>query len=81
MKCFVYKSLKKQDTYLYLSQKDKFHKIPDQLLHLFGKPEFAFEFDLTENRKLAVADAKQVITSLNAQGYYLQIPPQNNLPA
>ena len=80
MKCFVYKSNRKADSYIYLNQKDDFEKIPEQLLQLFGKPEFALEFELAEDRKLALADAKQVIQSLSEQGYYLQMPPKNNLP-
>lgn len=80
MKCFVYKSNKKADSYIYLNQKDDFKKIPEQLLQLFGEPEFALEFELTEDRKLALADAKQVIQNLSEQGYYLQMPPKNNLP-
>jgi uncharacterized protein YcgL (UPF0745 family) len=80
MKCFVYKSNKKADSYVYLNQKDDFEKIPDQLLQLFGKPEFTLEFELTDDRKLALANAKQVIQSLSDQGYYLQMSPKNNLP-
>jgi len=80
MKCFVYKSNKKADSYIYVNQKDNFEEIPEQLLLLFGKPEFALEFELTEDRKLALADARHVIQSLSEQGYYLQMPPKNNLP-
>jgi len=80
MKCFVYKSIKKVDSYIYINQKDNFESIPEKLLVLFGKPEFALEFELTPERKLAVADAKQVIESLSQHGYYLQMPPKNNLP-
>lgn len=81
MKCYVYKSLTKTDTYIYLDQKDAFNKIPKQLLELFGKPELVLEFDLTKDRKLALADAKQVLVNMEEQGYYLQIPPQNHVPA
>ncbi len=81
MKCFVYRSSKKVDTYIYLDQKDNFGKIPNQLLKLFGKPKFTLEFDLTENRKLAIGDSKQVMVKLKEQGYYLQMPSENNFPA
>ena len=81
MKCFVYKSSKKVDTYIYLDQKDDFTKIPKKLLKLLGEPKFTLEFDLIDDRKLAVADARQVIANLKDQGYYLQIPPQNKLPS
>ena len=74
------KVIRKSDSYIYINQKDEFNKIPKQLLQLFGTPEFALEFDLTEDRKLALADAKQVIQNLRDQGYYLQMPPKNSLP-
>ncbi len=80
MKCFVYKSNKKADSYIYISKKDNFEAIPEQLLLIFGAPEFALEFELTEDRKLASVEAKQVLESLNEHGYYLQMPPKNNLP-
>lgn len=80
MKCFVYKSIKKVDSYIYINKKDNFENVPEQLLLLFGEPEFALEFELTQDRKLALADATQVIQSINEQGYYLQMPPKNNLP-
>jgi len=80
MKCFVYKSIKKADSYIYINEKDNFDAVPEQLLSLFGKPEYTLEFDLTPDRKLASADAEQVIKNLNDQGYYLQMPPKNNLP-
>ncbi|MEJ2115708.1 MAG: YcgL domain-containing protein [Gammaproteobacteria bacterium] len=80
MKCFVYKSIKKADSYIYINEKDNFQRIPKQLLLLFGKLEFTFEFELTIDRKLAIADAKQVMQSLSEQGYYLQMPSKNNLP-
>jgi len=80
MKCFVYKSSKKADTYIYIDQKDDFTKIPKQLLELLGESKFTLEFDLINGRKLEVADVRQVIASLKEKGYYLQIPPQNKLP-
>ena len=79
MKCYVYKSVKKADSYIFLDQKDNFSNIPEKLLLLFGAPQFTLEFDLTEDRKLALADATQVMQSIKEQGYYLQMPPKNNL--
>lgn len=80
MQCFVYRSRKKAATYLYISRQDDFSDIPDGLMKLFGEPEFALEFDLTPARKLAVADAEEVINSLNRQGFYLQMPTENECP-
>ena len=81
MQCFVYRSRKKVDTYLYISRPDDFSDIPTGLMRLFGKPEFALQFDLTPDRKLAAANAKDVIKSLNQQGFYLQMPTENDYPA
>jgi uncharacterized protein YcgL (UPF0745 family) len=80
MKCFVYKSCKKADSYIYINQKDNFDNIPEQLLRIFGTPQFTLEFELTEDRKLSQAEAKQVMQNLDIQGYYLQMPSKNNLP-
>lgn len=77
MKCYVYKSSKKADTFLYLGEKDRFDILPDRLLTVFGKPGFVLEFELTGDRTLAQADAEQVMVNLNEYGYYLQMPPQN----
>ncbi len=81
MNCFVYRSRKRADTYLYISEQDDFSGIPDGLMRLFGEPEFALKFDLTPDRKLAVANASDVINSLNQQGFYLQMPTENGYPA
>jgi len=80
MKCYVYKSPKKVDTYLYLNRKDGFDVLPHGLRALFGRPEFVLEFELVQGSTLARADAGQVMSELNEQGYYLQMPPQVGTP-
>ena len=78
MKCYVYKSLRKEDTFLYLGEKDRFDLLPEGLLLLFGKPGFVLEFELTKDRVLAQADAKKVLADLHEHGYYLQVPLQDH---
>ncbi len=73
MLCHIYRSNLKLDTYLYLIDKDDFSVIPQELLRVFGPPEFSFSFDLTEERKLAKEDASEVIENLETQGYHLQL--------
>jgi uncharacterized protein YcgL (UPF0745 family) len=80
MQCFVYKSLRKSDTYLFVTQKGEFSHIPSALMKVFGTPEFAMEFELTPNRKLAAANAREVIEFLSQQGFYLQMPAENEYP-
>lgn len=80
MQCYVYRSSRRQDTYVFLPGKDDFSKIPDGLLNLLGKPEFALELVLTPDRRLAREDPLQVLTNLKNQGFHLQMPPENDQP-
>ncbi len=76
MYCTIYKSAKKDDTYLYIEKEGDFSRVPDSLLQLLGDLERVMELELTPQRKLARADAEQVRVQLRTQGYYLQIPPK-----
>ena len=73
MLCHIYRSNLKLDTYLYLTTKDDFSVVPEELLKVFGPPEFSFSFDLTEGRKLAKEDPAEVIDNLEKLGYHLQL--------
>jgi uncharacterized protein YcgL (UPF0745 family) len=64
MLCAVYKSRKKDSTYLYVKQRDDFSAVPQALLDTFGKREH-----------LALADIDRVKQQLQQQGFYLQLPP------
>jgi uncharacterized protein YcgL (UPF0745 family) len=73
MLCHIYRSNRKFDTYLYLVEKDDFSVVPDDLLRIFGPPEFSFSFDLQSPRKLAREEASEVLENLQQQGYHLQL--------
>jgi hypothetical protein len=73
MLCHIYRSNQKLDTYLYLLDKDDFSVVPEELLRIFGSPEFSFSFDLTQERKLAKEDTSEVLDHLADQGYHLQL--------
>ena len=75
MQCFIYKSLKKDQLYLYLNKKDDFSMLPEALFNSFGKLEFVMELNLTPKRKLARANSEKVIASLDEKGFFLQMPP------
>ncbi|MCG5501637.1 YcgL domain-containing protein [Ectothiorhodospira lacustris] len=81
MTCYVYRSSRKQDTYLYLPVKDDFSSLPDALMNVFGAPVFALEFELTPQRRLAREDAAQVMENLRIRGFHLQMPVENQTPA
>lgn len=78
MRCYVYRSPRKADTYLYVAREDDFSEVPEALLEVFGTPEFALDFDLTPARRLAREDPAQVLANLEGQGFHLQMPPRSD---
>ena len=75
--CYVYRSKSKTGMYVYLSEKDNFELLPDDLITRLGTIEFTFSFELTESRKLAQLDAKQVLNQMQEKGFFLQMTPPN----
>ncbi|MFQ6022273.1 MAG: YcgL domain-containing protein [Acidiferrobacterales bacterium] len=75
MKCAIYKSYRRVDTYLYVEEENDFTRVPKTLLALLGKLGFVMTLELTPERTLAQADPKEVRRQLKEQGYYLQLPP------
>lgn len=71
--CYIYRSERKPDTYLYVLEKDDFSPVPDELMKVFGQPEFSFEFELTPDRKLAKEESEEVYANLKQQGFHLQL--------
>lgn len=71
--CFIYCSEIKADTYLYVLEKDNFSLVPDELMKVFGQPEFSFEFELSADRSLAREDPAIVLNNLSQQGFHLQL--------
>jgi uncharacterized protein YcgL (UPF0745 family) len=74
MQAFVYKSLRKPDTYLYLRERDAFALLPEQVLAPMGRLEFVMELEVTPERKFARVDAQVLRSNLAGQGFHLQFP-------
>jgi hypothetical protein len=79
MQCFVYASLRKTDSYLWLPQRDDFDALPESLVLLLGELRFVLEVRLDDQRKLPIEDTEQVLEHLRTQGWHLQLPPQETL--
>lgn len=76
MNAYIYKSSRKSELYLYITQKDDFSKVPQALYDSMGKePIFVMEIELTPERKLAREDVNTVIKNLETKGFHVQIPP------
>jgi uncharacterized protein YcgL (UPF0745 family) len=77
--CYVYKSLRKRDTYVYLRQRDDFSVLPQELAVALGELAFVLELELAPDRKLARELAPVVLDRLAERGFHLQLPPVDPL--
>lgn len=77
----VYKSPRRADTYVYLPADAELETLPEALRAQFGEAEAFLHFELNADRYLAQADAPTVLAALADQGFYLQLPPQQDLDA
>jgi len=80
MQCYIYRSRKKDEMYLYLRDKDDFSVVPAELMPYFLNPEFVFELELDPERTLARENVNQVMANLESQGFHLQLPPGKEAP-
>ena len=81
VKCGVYRCARKADTYLYLKLGLKIEDLPEGLLTLLGDLDQFLILDLDEDSKLAQVSAADVIAALEEQGYFIQMPPAEELQA
>lgn len=73
--CEIFRSSRKQETYLYVDKARGLEDVPETLLAQLGEPIPVMVLHITPTRKLARADAELVLSSIEQQGYYLQMPP------
>lgn len=75
MQAYVYKSLRKHDTYVFLAARDDFARLPESLRAGLGELRYVLEVALTAQRRLARADPALVRENLAERGFHLQLPP------
>jgi len=63
-------------TYLYLPEEDDMTRVPEALMNLISPVERVLEFELTPERRLAQEDANEVLKQIEEQGWFLQMPRQ-----
>lgn len=76
LKCWIYRSPRKDEMYLYLAAEDVFDPVPPELLKPFGQPQFVMQLLLDSNRPLARENVVAVMHNLREQGFHLQMPPR-----
>lgn len=80
MLAYVYKSLRKADTYVYFKVKDDFSILPEAMRQQLMALQFVLEFTLTEDRKLAQENPAKVLHNLQTNGFHIQFPPSPVAP-
>ncbi len=73
--CQIYRSPRKEEMYLYVDKARGLADVPAALLDRFGAPVEVMTLLLSPGRKLARADAGEVLDSIAERGFYLQMPP------
>ncbi len=76
----VMRSARRADTYVYLPVDANFEDLPEGLRRVFGEATEFLQFTLDETRRLAQAEAPDVLKALHEQGFYLQLPPGDSHP-
>lgn len=73
--CQIYRSSRKPETYLYVEKSRGLEDVPEALMQQFGEPQEVMSLLLDKERRLARADAAEVLQLIAQQGFYLQMPP------
>lgn len=81
MLCYIYRSAKKLDTYLYLPTKEKLNALPEGLDKLLGRLDFVMQLDLNKIQRLENADIEVVKKRLLEDEFYLQLPKEQHIEA
>lgn len=75
MKCEVYRSNRKEGTYIFVPDSKALGVLPDTLKARLEPLEWVMALDLEKRTTLAATDPASVIDSIESQGFYLQLPP------
>ena len=81
IECTVYKSLKKDETYVFIPMTTQLSALPDELKKVLGETEKVMSLTLTPEKKMARGTGADVIKSIEQQGFHLQMPEKPHLNA
>jgi len=76
MHCQIFRSQKRDETYLFLAADQPFEELPEDLRTTFGEPVLVMSLKLSSKSKLARVETQSVLESLRMRGYFLQLPPK-----
>ena len=73
--CEIFRSPQKEEMYLYVEKAKGLVDVPETLLKQFGEAESVMPIVLTPERRLARVDVAEVLEHIEANGFFLQMPP------
>lgn len=73
--CYIYRSSKKDELYLFLAKEDDFECVPPEVMNAFGAPKKAMELEVKPGMKMARSNPAEVLANLKERGFHLQMPP------
>ena len=73
MWCYIYRSTKKENCYLYMEQENDFFHIPEKIMAIFGTPVFVMKVLLDGKRRFVVGTAQEIEEKIKADGFFLQM--------
>ncbi len=71
----IFRSSRREEMYLYVDRAKGLVDVPEVLMEQFGEPVSVLSMLLDAERKLARADAAEVLAQIESRGFYLQMPP------
>ncbi len=71
----IFRGSRKPETYLYVDRARGLADVPPPLLAQFGETSSVMVLALEPGRRLARADAAEVLRQIDERGFYLQMPP------
>lgn len=78
--CEIFRCGKRAEMYLYVDKAKGTADLPEALLTSVGSLTSVMTLALHAERHLARVDVHKVLAAIEAQGFYLQMPPADHLP-
>ena len=73
----IYRCKKFSGAYIYVKKGFDVNQLPELLREKAGRLELAMSLLITADKKLARAEPKKIMESINTQDFYLQMPDPN----
>ena len=81
MWCYIYRSTKKENCYLYIKSENDFSGIPEKILSIFGTPVFVMKVLLDGKRRFVVGTSDEIEEKIKTDGFFLQMLKEDDFKA